>query len=56
MIKPDLLEAFGFEGQNKLWDALMAHCHECIQDEVETAISRETLASIASTPPAGRRP
>lgn len=43
MIKPDLLEAFGFEGQNKLWDALMAHCQECIQDEVETAISRETL-------------
>ena len=42
MIKPDLIEAFGFEGTNKLWDALLAHTQECIQDEVETAISRET--------------
>mgnify|MGYP003348461278 FL=1 len=39
---PDLFEAFGFEGQNALWDALMAHTRDCIQDEVETAISRET--------------
>ena len=40
-MKPDQLEAFAFEGQNKLWDALMAHLDECINDEVETAISRE---------------
>ena len=42
MIKPDQLEAFGFDGTNPLWDALLAHTQECIQDEVETAISRET--------------
>jgi len=43
MIQPDLLESFGFEGENKLWEALLAHTQECIRDEMETAISRETL-------------
>lgn len=42
-MKLEHLEAFGFDGTNQLWDALLAHAQECIQDEVETAISRETL-------------
>ncbi|MGA1375866.1 MAG: hypothetical protein ACO32S_04590 [Steroidobacteraceae bacterium] len=42
-MKIEHLEAFGFDGTNPLWDALLAHTQECIQDEIETAISRETL-------------
>jgi hypothetical protein len=40
-MKLEHINAFAFDGQNHLWDALLAHCQECIQDEVETAISRE---------------
>lgn len=40
-MKLDQLEAFAFDGENHLWNALLAHTQECIQDEVETAISRE---------------
>jgi len=43
MIKPDQLEAFGFTGANPLWDALLAHLDECMQDDIASAISRETL-------------
>lgn len=42
-MKIEHLEAFGFDGANPLWDALLAHCQECVKDEMETAISRETL-------------
>lgn len=46
MIKPDQIDAFGFEGDNPLWNALLAHAGECVQDEVETAISRETTGEL----------
>lgn len=42
-MKPDQLEPFAFTGTSPLWDAILAHTNDCIQDEVETAINRETL-------------
>ena len=41
-MKPDQLESFAFDGENNLWNAILAHASDCIQDEVETAINRET--------------
>ena len=41
-MKPDQLESFAFDGENKLWNAILAHASDCIQDELETDINRET--------------
>ena len=36
------LEPFGFTGQSPLWDSILLHLNNTMQDDVETAINRET--------------
>jgi hypothetical protein len=40
---PKLVESFGFFGENHLWNGIVTVLNDAIKDEVETAISRETL-------------
>lgn len=42
-IRPQLVEGFAFQGESQTWNAIMAVLGEAIEDELATAISRETL-------------
>jgi hypothetical protein len=41
-MEPKLVEAFGFSGENHLWNGIILVLNDAVKDEVETAISRET--------------
>jgi hypothetical protein len=41
-MEPKLVEAFGFSGENNLWNGIILVLNDAVKDEVETAISRET--------------